>query len=237
MSIAHNAKYNSDEWIGKEFNHLTVIGYKLHYDKNGEKSWRWIVRCDCGQERLMSPWSVQSGKNVSCGCVRKSIGKIINAKHNACHTRLYAIWSHMIQRCEMNTEASKKTIDYKRYCGRGIKVCDEWHDYETFAKWAADNGYEDELSIERIDNDGNYCPENCKWIKQPLQARNRGTTLWVEYHGRRMSLAEACEIACVPYKRAFSRIKYMNWPVEDALSIPVDETRKWKRSDRFCNNL
>ena len=231
MNCAPNAKYNNPEWIGKKINSLTVLS-AVNVKNSCGKQWYWMCKCDCGNVKLMKACYVTSGHSKTCGCGKTYRGAV---KHKEIHERLYTIWSHMIQRCECDTEASKKRDSYKRYCGRGIKVCDEWHNYTTFAKWARDNGYEDDLSIERIDNDGNYCPENCKWIKRSLQARNRGTTLWVEYQGKKMSLAEACEITHTSYKRAFQRIKYMNWPVEEALSIQVDETRKWKRSDRFCN--
>lgn len=224
---AVNAKYNSEEWIGKRYGKLTVIGYEKHARKNGEKSWYWKARCDCGNEKLMSPYAIISGKYVSCGCVRFSIGHD-NYKHGETGTRLHTIWGRMIERC------SSKDERYKRYSGRGIGVCEEWHNYETFAEWARNSGYQDNLSIERIDNDGNYCPENCKWIEQKYQARNRGTTFWVDYCGKKMSLAEACELADMPYKTVFTRIKYMGWSVDDALSIPLNTTRKWKRSERFC---
>ena len=171
---------------------------------------------------------VTSGHSKTCGCGKTHHGAIT---HGESKTRLYVIWGIMKERCLSSSDR------YKRYSGRGIKVCDEWNNYENFASWARANGFEEDLGIERIDNDGDYCPENCKWIKRPLQARNRETTLWVEYQGKTMSLAEACEIAQVPYKRAFSRIKYMNWPVERALTIPNNETRKWKRSDRFCKQI
>lgn len=227
MKTANNAKYNSEEWVGKKFGKLTVIGFERHISKSGEKSWRWKVKCECGTEKTMEPWSVLSGRYVSCGCVRLSVGKK-NKTHGEAKTRLYMIWGRMNERCSSTDER------YKRYQGRGIEVCEEWKKYETFAAWAYSNGYEDGLSIERVDNDGNYCPENCKWIKRGLQARNRNTTFWVEYDGRKMSLAEACELAGMPYKTVFARIKDMGWSFDDAISIPINTTRKWKRSERFC---
>ena len=229
METAYNAKYNSDEWIGKKFGKLTVVGFERHISKSGEKSWYWKVKCDCGNEKYMSPWNITSGKNISCGCVRKSIGKE-NKKHGEVNTRLYMIWGRMIERCSSDGER------YKRYHGRGIKVCEEWKQYKVFSKWARLNGYKDNLSIERINNNGDYCPENCKWIEQPLQARNRSTTFWVEYDGRKMSLAEACELANMPYKTVFARIREMGWSFEDAISIPINTTRSWKRNERFCKN-
>lgn len=224
MGTAYNAKYNSQEWIGKKIYGLTVLEAIKKETCRG-KQWYWVCKCDCGNIKEMNPGYVVSGHSKTCGCGKTTHGAITHGETN---TRLYMIWGRMRERCGNNKS------DYKRYAGRGIKICDEWHKYEAFAQWARENGYNDTLSIERIDNDGDYCPENCKWIPRRLQARNRGTTLWVDYQGRRMSLAEACEIADMPYKQVFSRIKYMNWPIEDALSIPLNTTRKWKRSERFC---
>ena len=225
---AKNAKYNNPDFIGKKFGRLTVLEI-THIVDGKYKRWMWTCRCDCGKIGTYRGEYVFRGHTSSCGCASKDNKP--NLKHGESKTRLHTIWVRMIQRCD----PSKTYMAFlDRYALRGIRVCDEWHDYETFAAWARENGYNDTLSIERIDNNGNYCPENCKWIERGKQARNRGTTLYVNYQGRDMSLAEACEIAGMPYKQVFSRIKYMGWPVEKALSIPMNETRKRKRSERFC---
>lgn len=130
--------------------------------------------------------------------------------HGESHTRLHNIWCDMHKRCK----------HHPMYGGRGIKVCDEWFDYENFAKWARSNGYDDSLTIERIDVNGNYCPQNCKWISFAKQARNRTTTKLVNYRGREMSLAEAAEIAGIPYKLAHARLK-KGWSVDRALEEPI----------------
>ena len=135
--------------------------------------------------------------------------------HHESHTRLHNIWCDMNKRCK----------HHKQYAGRGIKVCEEWHDYEIFAGWARINGYADGLSIERIDVDGDYCPQNCKWIPKSEQARNRTTTRWVTFMGREMSLAEAAEIAGLPYKQVHFRIKN-GWSVEKALTTPLMRNEK-----------
>ena len=128
---------------------------------------------------------------------RKSIGK---KTHGESHTPLHNIWCGMNNRCDPD----HKHAD--RYGKRGIHVCEKWQDYEAFAKWAYENGYKEGLTIERIDVNGNYEPGNCTWIEFDKQARNRRTTHWVVYNGRRMSLAEACEIAGMPYKQVFWRM-------------------------------
>lgn len=224
-----NSKYWSPDWIGKKFNKLTVLDIE-RVQQGKYVRWMWTCKCDCGNVKKIRGEYVVSGHTKSCGC------NVLNNKsamtHGESKTRLHMIWARMRERCSKTL-----TSPHKRYAGRGIKVCKEWDNYEAFASWAMSNGYNDTLSIERINNNWGYCPENCKWIERGLQARNRRTTMWVEYNGERMSLAEACEIAGMPYKQVFARIRYMDWSVEDALSIPMNTTRKWKRSERFSKKL
>ena len=134
-----------------------------------------------------------------------------NRTHGESHTRLHNTWLGIIDRCR----------HHKGYGGRGISVCEEWKDYVTFREWALSNGYADNLTIERIDVNGDYCPGNCTWIPLEKQARNRRTTHWVEYNGERMSLAEACERANMPYKQVFARVKVHGWSFEKSISTPI----------------
>lgn len=134
----------------------------------------------------------------------------MSKSHHESHTRLHDIWCGINNRCR----------NHKRYAGRGINKCKEWDDYEVFAKWARENGYADNLTIERIDVNKGYSPDNCRWIPLEEQARNRTTTKWVTFQGRVMSLAEAAEIANMPYKQVHYRIK-CGWSVEDALTMPL----------------
>ena len=97
------------------------------------------------------------------------------SRHGESHTPLHDTWCGMNNRCR----------HHPRYAGRGIEICKEWAVYENFRDWALKNGYEEGLTIERVDVNGNYCPENCKWISFAKQARNRATTKWVEYEGRK----------------------------------------------------
>jgi len=227
-AVAWNAKYNNLNFIGQKFGRLIVLAIERR--QNGKYlRWMWECKCECGDVRWYRGEYVWNGHTSSCGCFSRDHQNAL--KHGESGTRLFTIWSHMCIRCD---PSKKDDVRNRRYAGREIKVCDEWHDYTVFAKWAKENGYNDSLTIERIDNDGDYCPENCKWISKPKQARNRGTTFHVTYNGRDMSLAEACELAGMPYKQVFARIKYMSWPVDKALSVPINETRKWKRNERFC---
>lgn len=145
-------------------------------------------------------------------------------RHKESHTPLHDKWCGINNRCR----------HHPRYAGRGIKVCEEWSVYENFRDWALANGYKDGLTIERVDVDGDYCPENCKWIPFEKQARNRTTTKWVEYEGRKMSLAEAAELANLPYKEVHLRIK-SGWSVFDALHTPLRDNAKSLK--RRCDEL
>lgn len=228
--IAKNAKYNNKEFIGKKFGRLTVIDI-FHFTDGKYQRWMWKCQCECGNIKDFRSEYVYNGHTTSCGC--KLHENKTNMKHGESKTRLFRIWGSMIARCD---EKRTYVTFRNRYALRGIKVCDEWKDYSEFARWAKNHGYNDNLTIERIDNDGNYCPENCKWIERGKQARNRGTTHYIEYNGVKMSLAEACEMANLPYKQVFARIKRLGWPVDEALSIPMGSYGRgsWsKRPTRF----
>lgn len=220
--MAQTGKYNDPAYIGKKYGMLTVIEPIHHVSNSGCQEWWWRVKCDCGNEKVYRAAAVVTGRSVSCGCYRKTLGAK-SRTHGESHTRLHNIWTGMNNRCNPMNSVSK------RYGKRGIKVCEEWHDYTKFRDWALANGYKDGLTIERKNVDDDYCPENCTWILKEKQARNRGTTHWVDYNGKRMSLAEACEIAGLPYKQVFHRIVKANWPVEKALSEPMHGPSELKR--------
>lgn len=153
----------------RRFGKLVVIARTEDYaDHKGKKYTRWICKCDCGKEKDIVSSSLLSGSTKSCGCAQYDSKR----KHGMYGTKLYHIWSGMKQRCQ--TENNSR---YKDYGGRGITVCPEWNKFEGFAKWAEKSGYEDGLSIERKDVNGNYCPYNCEWIPFVEQARNRRPSL------------------------------------------------------------
>lgn len=156
--------------IGKKFNRLTVIERVQNANDN---STQWLCQCDCGNQIVVRGKLLRLGFTKSCGCLRKETTKRTNKEYKVIHkgtgTRLYRIWKGMKNRC-LNSSIK----DYIHYGGRGIKVCDEWlNNFIIFKDWAMRNGYTDELTIDRIDVNGNYEPSNCRWITDKEQKRNK----------------------------------------------------------------
>ena len=154
----------------------------------------WECRCECGTIATVRSDHLRYGKSTSCGCFRaevtaKETAKKI-AKHGMWNTRLYREWVGMKQRCSPSCSEQQ----YDRYYGRGIRVCEEWeNDFSAFKEWALNNGYSDELSIDRIDNDGNYEPSNCRWVGEKEQSNNRSTSKFLTYNGETMTVAQWAE--------------------------------------------
>ena len=150
--------------------------------------------CDCGNVktiRVARLWE-RNDRPLGCGCLR---GKW--AKHNDSHARLYRIWDHMLRRCNSPTNHA-----YASYGGRGISVCDEWHDYLAFREWAKTSGYQENLSIDRIDNDAGYCPSNCRWATAKEQQNNRRCNVYLEHQGRRQTVTQWAEELGVSLQKA-----------------------------------
>lgn len=213
-----NSKYSNREHIGEKYGRLTVVD--IIPSVNARKGYSWKCRCECGKETAVSPYKLITGKTKSCGCGKRDRVKtdplFDRTTHGGRHERLYHIWHGMKQRCER-----KGNNDYHNYGGRGISVCKEWrNDYSAFKEWALSNGYTDELTIERKNVDGNYCPENCAWISSKAQARNRRTSHWVEYNGERHIVTEWAEIYGVEACALYNRLR-LGWSMEKAISTPV----------------
>lgn len=213
-------KNNCSDLLGRKFGMLTIIGFRLVETQNSQ-AWYWDCKCDCGNTvRARKPCNVRSGQTSSCGCLKKKvekqkfIGK--HKTHGKTDTRLYGIWSKMKGRCMCLSNRA-----YKNYGGRGIMVCDEWKNFEVFYEWAINNGYNDNLTIERNDVNGGYSPDNCCWIPLEEQAANKRNIRYVELDGVKMPLKTACNLLKIPYKAVHLRITRQGWDIERSLTEPI----------------
>lgn len=187
---------------GEKFGRLTVIGIQ----PTETRKTYWICQCDCGNLKVVRSDSLQAGRIRSCGCLKKEQDKINLALSESkkkyagtgikvVGSRLYGVWQNMKTRC-YNPHNAK----YHRYGGRGIRVCDEWKDnYIAFHEWAITHGYSDELTIDRIDNDGDYTPDNCRWTTVKEQCRNRSTNINITIGKSTRTLMKWCEIFNLDY--------------------------------------
>ena len=195
-----------------KFDRLTLIGTTT--GKDGKT--RWVCRCDCGNIVEVRPSDVKRGYTKSCGCLRKETVAAKNYRHGDANSRLYEIWCGIAKRCnDINSKS------YSNYGGRGIKRCDEWNDYNAFRQWAMNNGYSDNLTLDRIDVNGDYCPQNCRWVDMKTQCRNKRNNHNVTYKGITKSVAEWAESIGCGYNTLHARLHHLGWSIEEALSTPV----------------
>lgn len=192
------------------------------YDTGERKNGRvvWHCRCNCGAEVDVKSEHLISGNTTSCGCYHRERVAERHTVHGMARNKkmhpLYNAWVCMLQRCE-----NPKNKYYKDYGGRGIKVCDEWHDPVVFIDWALANGWQEGLQIDRIDNNGNYEPGNCRWATRKEQARNRRSNHLITFDGKTQTMAEWAEEAGVNRVTLQSRIDRCHWPIKRALTEPI----------------
>lgn len=199
--------------IGRVFSYFTVVA--LERTHNLGKAWR--CQCVCGKQRVYQSNELLSGRRKSCGCKRWDAarqGKCVSKTHGMTKTPTYKSWHNMKSRCYNTSDPY-----YSKYGGRGIKVCARWVD--SFENFLSDIGERPAgKSLDRIDINGDYSPENCRWATTKEQNRNRSDTRWVTLNGETRSLAEWCEIRGVPGGLVRKRIAEMGWPAEQAFNTP-----------------
>ena len=200
---------------------LALVPKEIKHDTTRQAF--WLCQCDCGNKHISGSKSLRNGDTRSCGCITKER----LTKHGGYGTRLYGIFDKMKSRC--NNINSK---DYKNYGGRGIKVCDEWQDdtngFINFYNWAINNGYQDNLSIDRINNDGNYEPDNCRWTDAVTQSNNRRTSKFITYNGETKTITQWSKSTGIGQTVIAQRLK-RGWTIEETLTIsPVGHHRKCK---------
>ena len=190
---------------GQRFGRWTVLRELEQRNPHGDVVYECL--CDCGSVRVVTGSSLIHGRSKSCGCLKR--------KHGGTHSRLYKIWKTMKDRCY-----SVNRTNYPHYGGRGITVCDEWkNDFSVFRDWALSNGYTEELTLDRIDVNGNYCPENCRWATWLEQKNNMRTNRHVECNGESHTVAEWSRITGIPYTVLIGRLQ-RGWEIERALTEP-----------------
>lgn len=198
--------------IGKRYGRLVVLSYShsVGYRKY------YLCQCDCGKQTCVLKGNIMSGKQVSCGCYRlQALTQAIKLPDGYSH--LGRIFYQMKRRCY-----DKSSNRYYRYGGRGIKICDEWlSDINCFRRWAVENGYKEGLSIDRIDNDKDYCPDNCRWVTPEEQCNNTSRTVMIEYNGKKQTITQWANELNIPTSTLHNRIRVHGWSVERALTQPV----------------
>lgn len=189
------------------------------WTKSRNAIWRCI--CDCGNTAMVAAGDLRKKRKngrhgtMSCGCLRKTAPAKANKRHGMFGTRLYNIWGGMIARC--GNDNHRSAHNYKH---RGISVCEEWRCFEPFMNWALTNGYQDDLTIERTDNNRGYSPGNCKFITMFDQQSNKRSNVALEAEGRVQTKAQWCKELKIDRGTLDSRLK-SGWSIQDALFKPV----------------
>ena len=199
---------------GQKFGKLTVLSYS-HSDKNHFAY--YLCKCECGNTKIVRASNLISGDTKTCGCYNKTTkengGRLV---HGLSDTRLYKIWSHLISRCY-----NPKDRAYKNYGGRGISVCPEWkNDISNFYNWVLENGYKDNLTIDRINNNGNYEPSNCRFVDDKIQSNNRRNNHPITINNETHNLTEWSRIYNIAHSTVVQRLK-RGWSEYDAITTPA----------------
>lgn len=212
------------ELTGQKFGRLTVV-QRVENDKKGAAC--WLCKCDCGNEKVVQASQLKSGMTKSCGCLLREVSGARFFVHGLKHTRLYDVWSSIKARC-----FNLKNEHYKDYGGRGIKMCDEWkNDFKVFYNWSIANGYNEtakkyECTIDRIDNNKDYAPDNCRWVTQKEQCNNKRNNHLITYNNETHTVMQWAEIIGIEYRILLNRINKYGWSIERAFITPVRKRKK-----------
>lgn len=214
-------KLNIQEYIGKKYGRLTILKESGFVQYSKTKMRKVLCKCDCGKEKEIDLNSIKRGKSTSCGCFNKEFAKQNSTKHgmSMLYTGVkhpdYCIWTKLKSRC-----LNPKDKSYKHYGGRGIKICDRWlNSFENFINdlgWRPSKKY----SLERIDYNKDYCPENCKWILKSEQSKNSRRVKLVEYQGYFHCLTDLCKQLNLPYSTMRHRVYDLKIPFNEAIKYP-----------------
>ena len=209
--------------IGDKFGKLTVIEKADDYIRpNKIHEPRWKCKCDCGNITIVNEYALKSGKTKSCGCLVKNAIIIANTKHGLSDTRIYHKYYGMIYRC-YNPNSDR----YSEYGGRGITICDEWLDKDNgfinFYNWAISHGYRDDLEIDRINVNGNYEPNNCRWIPKEYQYYNKRDSRKIYFNGEKITIPQLANILGITSQLLRYRLEENNWDLSSLFTYITDQ--------------
>ena len=197
---------------GQRFGRLVVIEFA--YMRYGRAFWK--CKCDCGNEMITDGNRLRMKVTKSCGCYQAETRIKTHSIHGMSKTRLNRIWSLMKDRC-----CNSKSHAFENYGGRGIDICEEWkNSFSAFAEWAFSNGYSDNLTIDRIDNNKGYYPDNCRWANEVEQSQNRRSNYLITYKGETKCIKAWTDELGLPYNKIRRRICRDHWDIERAFTTP-----------------
>lgn len=207
---------------GQRFGRLTVI----ERTRNIGKYTAWLCRCDCGNKKIIKSKSLKDNSTKSCGCLQKEVARKYMSekmrKYPDVHSRLKNIYFNMKSRCYNLNHCA-----YGNYGGRGITLCEEWkNNSNAFYFWAMNNGYQENLTIDRIDVNGNYEPSNCRWIDLKTQQRNRRNNHLITYNDETLCIGEWAEKSGIEMRILWQRLNKLSWSIEKALKTPIRKVNK-----------
>lgn len=192
---------------GCKFGRLTVL------EKNGKDNFGqviWKCRCECGNTTFVRSYHLRSGHTKSCGCLERETKTLAHTIHGKRNTRLYEIWAGMKSRC-----LNPSIREYKWYGAKGVVICPEWlNDFQAFYDWAIAHGYADNLTIDRIDNNKGYSPDNCRWATKKEQQNNRSNNRFLTYNGETHNISEWAKKFGVEYFKFYRLLKQNSFNIE-----------------------
>ncbi|WP_052476149.1 hypothetical protein [Cohnella kolymensis] len=201
------------DFTGTRIGQLTVIR-EAGKDKFGHI--QWLCKCDCGNETIVLSDNIKRKHSKSCGCLRTNTIVALNQTHGMTHTRIYTVWVNMVQRCN-NPNSGR---NYEAYGKRGIKVDSKWLTFDGFMEDMGDT-YRDCLTLDRIDVNGNYTKQNCRWVEVLVQANNKRNNRFIEVRGKRATIPDLAREYKVPSATLWARIYKLGWSIDKALTEPI----------------
>lgn len=206
-----------EDLTGRKFGRLTVIERMPTVNRRT----RWKCICDCGTEKVVGAEQLKSGTTRSCGCYHSDRTREAHYKHGMSNHHLFRIWADMWKRC-----TNKNNKAYKHYGGRGITVCDEWLEFQPFYDWAISHGWSEGLTIDRINPDMDYSPDNCRWATWKVQQNNKRNNRYLTFNGRTQTLTQWAEELGMSEDALSTRINQHGWSVEKSLTTPVRQAER-----------